>query len=236
MRDLRVLLTFLDKAGPAEEVFGDAGGCVEAEFVQVENLEGYAEFGAEFCFGHYRWAGVVWLAGVAGEDEAAGTGRQLLRYGRGVPGWIVATDGVVAAAIEEEFERAGEVGEREDIGGDELSRHAGFAGALFGKFDGERGDVDAGDVETMLGEPDAVGARAAADVEGATGLDGVLCDRLLQLGRGAAGIPGEKAVAVAVVPVGVVGHVRGSSFAVRVVRRMFLLSVDTHSMELAGRL
>ena len=55
---------------------GDAGGFVEAEFVEAEDLKGLAMLGANLVFRDDGRTGVVGLAGVAGKDEAAGTGNK----------------------------------------------------------------------------------------------------------------------------------------------------------------
>ena len=106
----------MDQAGPAEEALWNAGGFVEVELVEVQDFKLCAEFVAELFFGDYRRAGVVRLAGVAGQDQAVGAGSELPRYCRGVLLRCVAADGVVTAAIEEEAEAVSLVGQMEHVG------------------------------------------------------------------------------------------------------------------------
>src|SRR5690606_16766218 len=199
-------LTLLDQARPAEKLDGNARRFVKAKLAQVEDLERQAQLVAKLLFGDDRRARLVWLARVAGQDETASAGGQVPRDSGRVRLGRAAPDGMVAAAIEKESERAVQFGKREHVRGEELGLDAGRLRALAGLLDRQRRHVDASDGEALLREPNTIGTGPAADLQRAAGMNRVLGDDALKLGGCSAGVPRQEAVAVAVVPGAVVFH------------------------------
>jgi hypothetical protein len=107
---------------------------------------------------------------------------------------------MVAAAIEQECEWAAKAGQVEHVGDSELGGNPGRTSAYFGLLDRQRSHVNAGHIEALLGQPDAIRARSATQVEGATGLNFMLTQHTLQLRGGPACIPWEIALPIAFVP------------------------------------
>jgi hypothetical protein len=193
-------VSLLNQARPAKKSLRDIGSFVETELVQVENLKRQAEFLTQLFLGDDRRARIVWFAGIAGEDQAATTRNHIARYGRGVLPRRVATHGVVATPVEKECEGAAKVGQVEHVGDGEMRLDASCAGALFRLLHRAWSHVDTRYIEALLSEPDTVCARSAAQLERATGLNGVLTESSLQLSGRLARVPREIAVPIAVVP------------------------------------
>jgi hypothetical protein len=81
-----------------------------------------------------------------------------------------------------------------------MDRDPRLAGPAFSSFDGERGNVDSGDVEALLREPNGIGSGAASHFQRPARLDSSTGDELDELRRRMARVPGKLAVAVVIVP------------------------------------
>src|SRR5262249_2798769 len=102
---------------------------------------------------------------------------------------VIVVERVKAAAVEDELEwRTGR------CLGQEVDRLEPATPVRLGTgiLDGERRDVDAHDLEALLCQVDGVGARAAADIQRASGRDGAGLDDLDQHRIGPARVPWER--------------------------------------------
>lgn len=148
----------------------------------------------------------MWLSGIAGQDQAAGTRREVPRHGRGVLVRCAATNSMVTTAIEKECKGSVQISQIEHIGDHEVNLNSGGLSAFFRLLHGQRSQIDADDFKALLGQPDTIGSRSTAYFERATRLNCTSTDNTLQFRRRPPCVPGEITIPVAIVPASVLCH------------------------------
>jgi hypothetical protein len=125
-------------ARPAEKAIVVGFNLVEAKLPQPDNVEERSKLCPDLHLGDDRGPRFVWLAGIAGQHQPQRSRTcepakrlQIRRH-------VVASNNMVAAAVEEEIKRAGQLRRRiEYVGDEEIDTHAGLVGPLAGTVDGQ---------------------------------------------------------------------------------------------------
>jgi hypothetical protein len=155
-------LALHNQARPTQKALRDAGRFIEPELVQVQDLKRQAEFVTNLFFRNHRRPGIVWLARVAGQDQAAATRSQPSRHGRGVLLRCVSTNGMVTTAIEKECKSILEIRQLEHIGNHETRLHPGGVSAPFRLLYRQGSQVDTGYLKALLRQPNTIASRSTA--------------------------------------------------------------------------
>jgi hypothetical protein len=204
--ELACSLALLDQARPTQKALRDACRFIKPELAQVQDVKGRADFITDLFLGHHRRPRIVWLARVAGQDQASTASSHVPRHGWGVLVRRASTNGMVTTAIEKEFKRSIQIRQIKDIGDHEIYLNSRRASSFFRSPHGQRNDVYRGNLKTLLGQPDAIGSRATAQFERPTGSNGVFMEDTLQLRGGPTGVPRQIAILVSRVPIYVLCH------------------------------
>src|SRR4051812_43903460 len=195
------------EAGPAQEAQADRLDLIEPEFTQLDDVEQRAELSPNLLLSDNGRPWVVRLAGVACQHQGHGLRSGQMAKRLQVRRHVLAADHVIAAAVEDKVERAGQHGRRmQHIGHQEADAGTSLLGSPACVLDGYRAQVERGDLKALLRQPNGAGSGAAAQLQGPAWANGELGDDTLQLGRRLSRLPGRVALRITLVPANDVGH------------------------------